>query len=71
MAIVGAGKGESAIILDMDPASREACMAAGCDQITLPAGAPKITQLSSDYCAPDDVDSAYRDVARFSHFGPF
>ena len=44
--------------------AREARMAAGGDQIARPGGATKNAYPFDDYFAPDDVDSAYWEVAR-------
>ena len=61
-------KRASALISNMDPVAREACMAAGSDQLANQDGVTKITQLLSAHLAPDAADSAYQEVARFSQF---
>ena len=55
----------SVLILYMDSAAREVCAAAGRGVIMGREGAMKITVLLRDYFAPDAVESAYQEVARF------
>ena len=53
-------KRASAPVLNMGPAARGVCVAAGDDQIIHPGGATKILRVPHDYFAPDGVDLIYR-----------
>ena len=68
MANPGLKTGAAAPILNVDPAAREARVAAGSAQIMDPDGAVEITRLLYDYFVPDDADSVYLGRVRFLQF---
>ena len=59
--------GRASVLLEVDPGARDVCFAAGSDQLSGRAGVRKITQALRGYLAPDLLDSAYQDAARFPH----
>ena len=53
-----------ALILNIGPAAREVCMAAGSDEMMGPEGAMEIAQLRNNNFAPGAVDTPYQQKLR-------
>ena len=47
--------------------TRDACMAVGSEQQSVPDGVMEIMNASHDYFAPDALNSVNQEVARFLH----
>ena len=61
-------KRAAALILQVETVARQVCLAAGSDSVANNDGAEQILGILKDYFAPDAVDSAFQEVARFLQF---